>query len=416
LTVRAARAIVAFDMLGKPARIAVLWSCLAVLSARAADRVEKADPVGKAVADAAGPRTGGFQATWPLPAEGVEFAKSFAAVARRYGVTPPLGGKGGSDRGEDDPTYEMYVPPDYAPGRPFGLLVWVGASGFGRVPGEWTKVLDEHHLIWVGPNNIGNDIPVLRRTYVTLEAVRQAKLHYTIDDERVYVSGISGGGRVASHAAILAADVFAGGFYVVGCDFWKAVPAGGKRYYPGFWRRPDTKLLRRARSTGRYVLLTGSDDFNRESTERTYDAYVADKFAHATYLEVPGMGHTHPDGEWFAKGIEALDEPLAPAGELYELAAELEEKNKLGDACLAYGRAAVRGAGESFADGAGEKADVLRKSFDQQVRRVRGLIKEANWTKAAAENTTLKARYGVLAADQSKAFADEIKKGKARRR
>ena len=394
------------------ATLAALWVCLVVLPARAD---APADVKAKGDAPPAEGRTGRFTATWPLPAGG-EFVAAYTAVARRYGVTAPAA-QLRPDEDAPDPTYELYVPPDYAPGRPFGLLVWVAAGGMGRVPGEWTKVLDEHHLIWVGPNNVGNDVPVLRRTYMALEAVRRAKLHYAIDDERVYVCGISGGGRVASHVALLAADTFAGGFYVVGCDFWKRVPTGqGRRFYPGFWRKPDRKLLARARATGRYVLLTGSDDYNRDSTEDTYDAYVADDFAHATYLEVPGMGHTHPDGEWFGKGIDALDEPLTPPDELYDQAAALEQKNMLGDACLAYGRAAVRGAGEPFADEAGKKADALRKSFGQQVRLVRGWIKDGDWAKATSENALLKSRYGPLAAEQVKAFAEEIKKGKVRRR
>lgn len=285
------------------------------------------------------------------------------------------------------------------------------------MPAEWTKVLDQHHLIWLGPTGVGNDKDVLWRTYMALEAVRQAKLHYTIDDERVYVSGMSGGGRVASHAAVVAADTFTGGFYVVGCNFWKPVPTGeGKKLYPGFWRKPDPKILKKARAANRYVLLTGSDDFNRLNTKCVYDGYVKDKFAHVSYLEVPGMGHTIPDATWFTKGIEALDATLAPPAELYTRAAALEKKNKLGEACLAYGRAAVRGAGEPFAAAAAQKAASLRKACAQQVVRVRGWIKERNWARATAENAILKGQYGPLAEPQSKAFAEEIKKGKVRQR
>jgi hypothetical protein len=395
---------------------ATLGAALISLALLASPRVAFADEQ-DAGADAAEgmSRTGRSRQSWPL-LKGAEFDKSYADLARRYGVTPPPPDKRKAD--DADPTYEVYVPPDYAPGRPFGVLVWVAPSGDGGVAEAWTKVLDEHHLIWVGPNNIGNGVDVLRRTYMAIEAARQAKLRYTVDDERVYVGGMSGGGRVASHVALVAADTFAGGFYVVGCNFWKAVPAGeGKRIYPGFWRRPDLKLLKKARATGRYVLLTGSDDYNRVNTKCIYDGYVNDKFAHATYLEVPGMGHAHPDAAWFGKAVAALDEPLATPQELFERAVALEKKKKLGDACLDYGRAAVRGgAGEPFAEEAAEKAALLRKAYAQQVVRVRGWVEESNWSKAASENAILKAQYGPLAAAQSAAFAEEIKKGKAKRR
>lgn len=403
-----------------PVMLVVLCSCLssaACVAAAVADvpgEARKAAQSDRAQPAETKPQTGRFRASWPLP-DRETFAVSYEALARRYGVKPPA--KDLRERSRPDPTYELYVPPDYAPGRPFGLFVWISAGAEGGIPAEWSSVLGEHHLIWIGPNAVGNDVDVLRRTYMAIEAVRQAKLHYTIDDERVYVAGISGGGRVASHAALVAADTFTGGFYVVGCNFWKAVPAGdGKKIYPGFWRKPDVKLLKKARTTGRYVLLTGSEDFNRVNTECIYQGYVKDKFAHATYLEVPGMGHAMPDAMWFAKGLKALDETLAPPAELYEQAVALEKKNKLGDACLAYGRAAVRGAGEPFAAEAARKATALRKAFDQQVVRVRGWIKEGNWARAAAENAILKGQYGPLAVEQFNRFADEIKKGKTRRR
>ena len=358
--------------------------------------------------------TGRFRATWPLP-EVDELAETYAALARRQqGVRAPTEPPADADRGSAD--YELYVPPDYEPARPFGLFVWVGAGPGGGPPEQWTKVLDERHLIWVGPVDVGNDKEMVWRTYMATEAVRQAKRRFTIDDERVYVSGISGGGRIASHAALLAADTFTGGFYVVGCNFWKPVPSGeARRMYAGFWRTPDPRLLKRARAGNRYVLLTGSDDFNRGNTKCVYDGYVRDKFAHVTYLEVPGMGHTLPDAAWFGDGVEALDAPLTPPEQLFEQAAAHAKRKQLGDACLAYARAAVRGAGEPFATEAAEQARVLRARYDEQVERVRGFLAERKFEKAAAENAVLKRQYGPMAAEQVIAFTEEIKRARATR-
>ena len=391
-----------------------LVSCLLAVAVSTAPAAFTAEDDGDdAPADrAAQPATGKSTVTWPLP-DREQLEDAYAAIARRQGVkvAPPPADA------DSDPTYELYVPPDYEPGRPFGLMVWIAPSGIGRVPGSWPKVLDDHHLIWVGPNNVGNDKEMVWRTYMAFEAVRQAKLHFAIDDERIYVAGMSGGGRIASHAAILGADTFAGGYYVVGCNFWRHVPSGEpRRMYAGFWRRPDSKLLKTARSRNRYVLLTGSDDFNRANTKAIYKGYVKDRFAHVTYIEVPGMGHEHPNAYWFEQGIEALDEPLTPPEELLEQAAEFEKRKKLGEACLAYTRAAARGAGKDFAEEAAEKVAALRAGYDDQVARVRELIDGGKMEKAAAENAALKHRYGPLAAEQAKAFTQEINRTKSLRR
>lgn len=269
-------------------------------------------------APAAEKPTHSLTATWPLPDDG-EFGRQYTALAKRHGFTLPPGYAEQirekslartPDGSPADPTYEVSLPPAYEPGRPVGLLVWIGAGESGRVPREdWKRVLAKHNLIWVGPNHVGNDRDTLWRTYMALEAVRQARLHYTIDDKRVYVAGHSGGGRIASHAALVGADAFTGGFYFVGCDFWRDVPVtpGDRRgkHFRGFWRKPDADLLRTARAH-RYVLLTGTDDFNRVNTHAVYAGYRTAKFPHVLLLDVPGMGHTSPDAEWFEKGIAFL--------------------------------------------------------------------------------------------------------------
>jgi predicted esterase len=271
------------------------------------------------------PTPGLSQVTWPLPSD-ADFAKQYTALGKRHGFTIPpdyprkIREKSQGTTGDGkfpDPTYELYVPKTFhratREGEKFGLLVWVSAGPSGKPPREdWLKILDRHKLIWVGPNGVGNETDTLFRTYMAIEAVRAAKEHFpekSIDETRIYVAGVSGGGRIASHAALVAADTFSGGFYFVGCDFFRDTPtiADPNRFYRGFWARPDPKLLTRAKTTGRYVLLTGSEDMNRDNTQSVYEGYKKVGFKYVTYIEVPNMGHTVPNMEWFEKGIELLD-------------------------------------------------------------------------------------------------------------
>jgi acetyl esterase/lipase len=138
------------------------------------------------------------------------------------------------------------------------------------------------------------------------------KARYNIDPDRVYVSGVSGGGRIASMLGVGYADIFKGGFYIIGCNFYRqelSVEQKGAAF-PKSYSVPPAKIFNFARKQSKHVFLTGDHDPNREQTEIYYKAFKKDGFEHITYLQVPGMGHRPPDSEWFEKGMAALDEKL----------------------------------------------------------------------------------------------------------
>ena len=54
-------------------------------------------------------------------------------------------------------SFEVYIPADYTGDKPYGLFVFCSPSPSGRPMGHILKSLDEHHLIYVGPNKAGND-------------------------------------------------------------------------------------------------------------------------------------------------------------------------------------------------------------------------------------------------------------------
>jgi hypothetical protein len=269
---------------------------------------------------AAAPATqpaGDSHVAWPLPSD-VDFVRDYTALATRHGFKLPAG-YAVKKRDESlpqvgvDPTYELRIPPANGSSKPPGLFVWISAGDDGKIPRDtWKKILDKHNLIWIGPNDVGNKKDTLWRTFMAIEAVRNARERLgEIDAERIYISGVSGGGRIASHAAIVAPDTFTGGgFYIVGCDFFRDTPVDPKdrrgKHYRGFWPKPDLKLIKLSKER-RYVLLTGENDFNLGNTRSVYAGYKGTGYKNVTLLEVPGMGHTAPDGEWFEKGIELLD-------------------------------------------------------------------------------------------------------------
>lgn len=286
----------------------------------AAGALAQVDPdVGAIEAD--GPRVGRYTTTFtersPL--------STVKAVTERFRVQP---GKPPDDYVLADESFEIYVPESYDGTEPYGLLVWIFAGDPGGPREMYIPILEKHKLIWVGANRAGNQRSFWHRAGLALDGLHNIRRSHNIDPMRVYVSGLSGGGRSASRVGPTYADEFAGAFPIIGTDFFKRLPHPDSRqnalqttlkFWGASFNPPSPRILRRAKRDGRYVLLTGETDGNRVQTMSTYKyGYQRAQFAYITYLEVPGMGHDHPPADWFEKGIVALDAPLAEVRERRE--------------------------------------------------------------------------------------------------
>jgi pimeloyl-ACP methyl ester carboxylesterase len=177
-------------------------------------------------------------------------------------------------------------------------------------PPPWHDVLARHKLIWIGANHAGNERHSDHRVRLAVEAAVQVQKRHKLDPDRVYVAGMSGGGKIAAMCATIYGDVFAGGFSICGATFYMKIPTGLERgkYYPATFPPPVGKVAIKARQQNRHVLLTGTEDFNLNSTRQTYElGYKKDNYRHVTLIVVPDLAHELPPAEWFEKGIEALD-------------------------------------------------------------------------------------------------------------
>jgi predicted peptidase len=187
--------------------------------------------------------------------------------------------------------WEVYVPDTYDSDVPAGVIVYISPSNSGKIPQQWQSVIEAQNLIWVSANKSGNRInPRLRITYSLLAPAFIDK-NYEIDSNRIYIAGLSGGGRVASIVAPEYPTLFRGAIYICGVNDLD---------------RKSREQRDRIRSS-RFVFLTGSDDFNQRETKRVHKAYRRAGIEDSYYLEVLGMGHENPDAERFAEAIAYLD-------------------------------------------------------------------------------------------------------------
>ncbi|MEM7395047.1 MAG: hypothetical protein AAF492_22175, partial [Verrucomicrobiota bacterium] len=306
-------------------------------------------------------------------------------------------------------TYSVTVPKTYSPDRPAGLLIWVSSSPRGDCPNMYKPLLAQRNLIWVGANNSGNPEPVFKRFGLAVDAVENMKKLYKIDPGRVFVSGVSGGGRCASMLTVGWPEVFTGGgMYVVGCNFFGPLDVKDDgTYLPGFWGKPPTafqqKLLHQAKQHY-FVFLTGETDYNREGTLKAYKAYLEAGVPNCEYIEVPGMGHVLPPPDWFDKSLAYLDKPLlARADRLYRTAQSQYRSGKSREALRNYALA------ESYGSEKAARAMVrIREQIKEVTQQGEEQIKAMDYYRAYRTLNKLVQNFGDLA-PEAEAYIERFK-------
>ena len=218
-----------------------------------------------------------------------------------------------SDREKDydlsKESFTLFASNEYDGHEPWGLFVWVSAGNSGKFPETWLDVLEKRKLLAIGANNSGNGRAPWVRLGLAVDAAHNISKQYRIDPRRVFVAGGSGGGRCASMLGVAYPDVFEGGFYLIGCNFYREMgpeDARGMHWNPGY-QKPGRKYFALATSRSRHVLLTGDNDINREQTHVYYNGFLADGFKHVSYIQVENAGHELPNAEWFEKGLALLE-------------------------------------------------------------------------------------------------------------
>lgn len=185
-------------------------------------------------------------------------------------------------------TFRVRLPPDAA--AP-GVLVFVSANESGELPDSWAPVLDQKQLLWIAADDYGNSHPTAERMLVAVMAVKLAQTLQPIDGRRRYVSGMSGGGRVASQCISHFPQRFNGALLIVGADFYK----------------PGDPAAAALLGTRRLVFVTGSEDFNRREIHGVYRSYRKAGVTGMLLIDEPGSGHQLASAGQLATAVDFLD-------------------------------------------------------------------------------------------------------------
>lgn len=220
-------------------------------------------------------RTGEFNVSFTI-------GELLGPAATRYETIIPV----------DEPlAWQMYVPESYSHQRPAGIMVYISPKQTAKIPRQWKPLMAEHNLIWIGANDSGNRVPVPRRMAFALTAPAVVDRDYETDAGRVYLTGFSGGGRVASMVAAEFPSLFRGAIFNCGAVFWRTETPDG---------------LDQIRNN-HYVFVTGTYDQALEPTKKAFRAYREAGVDNSKLMIIRNMAHRNPKWRDFDKAIRFLD-------------------------------------------------------------------------------------------------------------
>jgi pimeloyl-ACP methyl ester carboxylesterase len=150
-------------------------------------------------------------------------------------------------------------------------------------------------MLFASAYQAGNDCPSPRRTRIVLDVLDDVRRRYSIDPDRTWIGGFSGGGRVSCAIAFALPELFGGVISVCA--------SGDLREEPWLRRRVMDRL--------NVAFITGESDFNRGEVERFRGPMLRDMGVPTKVWTFPGMGHSLPPADALSEIHDWLEEGTA---------------------------------------------------------------------------------------------------------
>ncbi|MSR54541.1 MAG: hypothetical protein EXS09_14810 [Gemmataceae bacterium] len=187
--------------------------------------------------------------------------------------------------------YELFVPTRKDTKKPAPAILFISA---GDDPQGWKtfeKTCKESGLVFIGVRNAGNNVPGPKRCRIVLDCLDDVRRQVPLDPDRTYISGFSGGARMACSIGFALPELFGGILPLC---------ASGEL-------RPEPWLRHRLIDRLSMALVTGTTDFNRGEVERWRGPFWKE-IGIRTRVWTPAIGHTLPSPAIASEAIKWLEE------------------------------------------------------------------------------------------------------------
>src|SRR5262249_42580870 len=140
----------------------------------------------------------------------------------------------------------------------------------------------------------GNNCPIGQRARIVLDMLDDVRRHYRIDPDQKYLTGFSGGGRMACSIAFALPEYFGGVVPFCGTN-----PLNRQDY-----------LRHRVQDRLSVAFVTGATDFNRKENEEFMAPLFHDLDIRSRLWIVPKLGHGVPGPDVLTEVLKWLVDDL----------------------------------------------------------------------------------------------------------
>jgi predicted esterase len=183
------------------------------------------------------------------------------------------------------------VPSNYDGSAAFGVYLHISPGNKGAAVRGYEPVMEKLKLIYISPSGTSNDQPMLRRVRLAVDALASVKAKYKIDDTRVCVGGLSGGGHMAMLTHAMFPEMFMGSVSHAAQSY---LPSSGScGHFPGL---KVSNLKSGTAKKHKWCVVSGDKDQNYKAIVETSKEWEDNRMNYR-FFNVPGMGHTHASPE-----------------------------------------------------------------------------------------------------------------------
>ncbi len=188
-----------------------------------------------------------------------------------------------------------------------GLLVWVHAGDDAVLPESLFDAADTLGLVLATQVDAGNGTPLVTRMQRISDTLATVAERVHVDLERVYIGGISGGGKISLMYTAAFPEAFSGALCVVGFGAYeKTENREGIGEWPALFARPSGEQWK-SLGSAKLAAVTGNRDFNYGPIKAAVEVFVRDGL-NCKLFDVPGLAHAVPESVEMMKAMSWIDE------------------------------------------------------------------------------------------------------------
>lgn len=181
--------------------------------------------------------------------------------------------------------YQLYVPPVAKKPEAWPLVLFISPGDKPAGLSAWKSVCDKEGILFCSPYGAGNSVAAGQRIRIILDVLDDVRRNFNTDSDQTYLSGFSGGGRMA-------------------CAIGLALPECCGGIAPVCGTNPLPRLAysrHRAEERLSLAFITGEKDFNRKESEVFMQPWMEDLGIRSKLWIVPKMGHEVPNDKVMAE-------------------------------------------------------------------------------------------------------------------